>query len=179
MASFSTNLERPPMTTRSRNPARASARRILRAVSTSAGKEDAHPDQTGTAVGTDNRPQLAAIDGQLRVMRPQLGIHLGCVSRGVAVDHSEPFQRPKSIDELDQSAQRGVHRAHALHGRDFAVAHADDWLDVQEPAEKRARSADTAAPLQELERFEQGVDPQPLARALEPLHDFGGLLALL
>ena len=54
------------------------ARRVS---SSSAGKEDAHADHARAAVRADHRPELAAVDGQVGVVRLQLTLDFGGVGR--------------------------------------------------------------------------------------------------
>src|SRR5690349_9388166 len=99
------------MTTRSRYPSCASARKIRAAVSSSsAGKEDAYADHARAAVGPNHRAQLATIDRHLRVPSTKLGLDLGCVSGRVPVDDPDPLDRSLGDDQLDKPPQRAAHR---------------------------------------------------------------------
>ena len=70
-------------------------------------RRTAHADQARPAVRADHRPELAAVDGQVRVARAAAGLDVGGVRRGVAVA-SRPAARAAPQPTTSSTSRRNA-----------------------------------------------------------------------
>src|SRR5450432_684489 len=92
--------------------------------SSSAGKENAYADHARAAVDPQDRAERTPLDVEVRIACPKLALGFGRVGGRIPIDHTQPLDRSKGDDQLDQSPQGAIHRAYPLDRGHLAVPNA-------------------------------------------------------